>query len=191
MKIFFFDLETTGLLYWKHGIHQISGMVDIDGEVKESFNFNVQPYPTAAIDPDALKVANKTAEEIQAYPAIQKVYQNIIEMLAKYVDRFNKQDKFFLCGYNNASFDNAFFRAFFVQNFDNYFGSYFWSSSLDVMVLATHYLLKKRKAMLDFKLKTVAVQMGIEVDESKLHDATYDIELTREMYYIITNNGKL
>ncbi|GAY30735.1 hypothetical protein [Prevotella sp. MGM2] len=42
MKLLFFDLETTGTLVNKHGIHQISGMVVIDGEVKETFNLHVQ-----------------------------------------------------------------------------------------------------------------------------------------------------
>lgn len=37
MKVVFFDLETTGTLVNKHGIHQISGMIVIDGEVKETF----------------------------------------------------------------------------------------------------------------------------------------------------------
>ena len=37
MKVVFFDLETTGTLVNKHGIHQISGMIVIDGEVKETY----------------------------------------------------------------------------------------------------------------------------------------------------------
>ena len=41
MKVVFFDLETTGTLVNKHGIHQISGMIVIDGEVKETFDFKV------------------------------------------------------------------------------------------------------------------------------------------------------
>jgi hypothetical protein len=32
---------------------------------------------------------------------------------------------------------------------------------------------------------TVAKTMGIEIDENKLHDATYDIELTRDIFYRI------
>lgn len=41
-KLFFYDLETTGVKYWKNGIHQISGAIVIDGEVKERFNFRVK-----------------------------------------------------------------------------------------------------------------------------------------------------
>ena len=34
---------------------------------------------------------------------------------------------------------------------------------------------------------TVARQLGMEIDESKLHDAVYDIELTRSVYRIVSN----
>jgi DNA polymerase III subunit epsilon len=37
--------------------------------------------------------------------------------------------------------------------------------------------------MKDFKLSTIAEKLGITVDPSKLHDALYDVELTRESYY--------
>ena len=40
MKLLFFDLETTGTDYRKHAIHQISGEIVIDGEIKERFNYH-------------------------------------------------------------------------------------------------------------------------------------------------------
>ncbi len=49
MKVLFFDLETTGTLVSRHGIHQISGMVVIDGEIREKFNLHVRPNPKAEI----------------------------------------------------------------------------------------------------------------------------------------------
>ena len=107
-------------------------------------------------------------------------------MLSKYVDKFDKKDKFFLVGYNNASFDNSFFRAFFVQNNDNYFGSWFWSNSLDAMVLASNFLINERNNMIDFKQSTVAKYLGIEVDETKLHDAEYDVNLMIQIFKKVT-----
>lgn len=190
MKLLFFDVETTGVKHWKNGIHQISGFIDIKGEVKESFDFKVKPYPMAEIEPDALQVSGITKEHLDSYPPMETVYKQLVQILSRYVSKFNKQDKFHLVGYNNASFDNNFLRAFFVQNKDNYFGSWLWSSAIDVMVLAAEHLKEVRHEMVDFKLMTVAEQMGIEVDHSKLHDATYDIELTRDIYYRITNIKK-
>ena len=58
-------------------------------------------------------MGNVTREQILAYPPMQQVYQEFVSMLGKYVDKFNKKDKFFLVGYNNAAFDNQFLRGFF------------------------------------------------------------------------------
>ena len=181
-KLFFYDLETTGTRYWKNGIHQISGAIMIDGEIKEKFNFKVKPHEKALIEDEALAVGGVTREIVEKYPPMREIYNTIIKMLSKYVDKYNKADKFYLVGYNNASFDNQFFRAFFTQNNDMYFGSWFWADTHDVMVFASNYLRMKRTQMVDFKLKSVAKAVGIEVDEEKLHDAAYDIDLTMQIY---------
>lgn len=188
MKLVFFDLETTGTNPGKHGIHQISGQIVIDGVIKETFDFHVQPNPRAMIEDEALKVGGVTREQILAYPPMQQVYQEFVAMLGKYVDKFNKKDKFFLVGYNNAAFDNQFLRGFFLQNGDVYFGSWFWSNSIDVMVLASAYLATRRPEMENFKLSTVAKTLGIVVNDDSLHDAMYDIELTKAVFDIVTRN---
>lgn len=192
-KLFYFDLETTGLKFWRNGIHQISGEIEIDGETKETFNFNVKPFHACEIEEEALKVAGITKETLQTYSEMKQVYLQIESMLSKYVDKFDKNDKFHLVGYNNSYFDNPFFRAFFVQNavdkksadYGNYFGSWFWSDSIDVMVLASNKLINERNKLENFKLSTVAKYLGISVDETKLHDAFYDIYLAKEIYKLI------
>ncbi|MDH6359095.1 3'-5' exonuclease [Parabacteroides sp. PF5-9] len=188
MKLFFFDLETTGIKYWRNGIHQISGEIVIDGETKESFNFNVCPHSQCDIEEEALRVCHVTKEQILAYPSMREVYDQLIAMLSKYVDKYNRQDKFFLVGYNNASFDNYFLKAFFVQNGDNYFYSWFWINSIDVMVLASLHLMSTRHTMTDFKQETVARALGIAIEQEKLHDAAYDIQLTKEIYQRVNGN---
>lgn len=182
MKLLFFDLETTGIKYWRNGIHQISGEIVIDGVSQETFNFNVCPNPSCDIEEEALQICNVTKEQILAYPPMQDIYSEFVEMLSKYVDKYNKKDKFFLVGYNNASFDNNFLKAFFVQNGDNYFYSWFWINSIDVMVLATQHLMHERPDMTDFKQGTVAKALGIEIEADKLHDAAYDIQLTKAIF---------
>lgn len=189
MKIVFFDLETTGTNPGKNGIHQISGEIVIDGETKEKFDFKVRPNPKAEIVQEALDVGGVTKEQILAYPSMEEIFPKFIELLNKYVDRFDKKDKYFLCGYNNASFDNNFLRGWFLQNGDKYFGSWFWANTIDVMVLATVFLMNVRGNMENFKLKTVATAMGIEVNEEELHDASYDIYLTKEIYKVVLGSN--
>ena len=172
MKLLFFDLETTGVNPGKNGIHQISGEIVIDGVSKEQFDFHVQPNPKAIIEEEALKVAGVTREQVLAYPPMQQVYSEFVAMLGKYVDKYNKKDKFFLVGYNNAAFDNQIL---------------FWSNTIDVMVLASAYLATRRPDMENFKLSTVAKTLGVDVESESLHNALYDINLTRAVFDIVTN----
>jgi DNA polymerase-3 subunit epsilon len=185
-KILYYDCETTGVRYWKDGIHQISGIIEVDGEIKEHFDFKVKPNPSAEISEDALKVANVTIDQIMSYPDMRTVYSKLTSLLGKYVDKFNRSDKFHLCGYNNRGFDDQFLREWFSQNGDKYFGSWFWADTIDIMVLASNYFIDQRSSLIDFKLKTVCAKVGITIDESKLHDAVYDISLTKELFKVIT-----
>lgn len=184
-KIFFYDLETTGVLVHRHSIHQISGIIEIDGQEVETFNFKVRPHPKCIYDPTAMEIGGVTEDQVKAYPDMKTVHAALLKVLEKYVDKYDKKDKMFLCGYNNASFDNNFFREWFRQNGDEYFGSWFWANPLDVYVLATQYFLKERHKMDEFKLRTVARRIGLDVQDDKLHDALYDVQLTRDMYNLI------
>lgn len=190
MKLLFFDLETTGVKHWRNGIWQMAGCVDIDGEVVEKFNFKIRPNPKAEVDEEALKVGGITRTQLDGFPPMEEVYKNFTAILSKYVDKFNKKDKFHLVGYNNASFDNNFLRGFFAQNNDQYFGSWFWSDSLDTMVLACDRIKSVRSKIENFKLSTVCDFVGLKVDSKRLHDADYDIELTRDLYYWCQENNK-
>jgi len=188
-KLFIYDLETTGVNFWQHSIHQISGKIVIDGETKDYFDFRVRPHEKAKIDAKALEVGNVTVEQIMEYPIQSIIHNRILDLVSRYCDKYDSKDKFHLVGYNNASFDNQFFRAFFTQCEDNYFGSWFWSDSLDVMVLASNYLKDRRAFMPNFQLATVAKTLGIEVDNTKLHDGKYDADLTEKIFNIVTQNN--
>jgi DNA polymerase III subunit epsilon len=182
----FYDVETTGTDPRKHSIHQISGCIEIDEVVVENFNFKVRPHPKAVYDEKVLRVGGVKEEDVREYPEMGIVYRLIISMLTRYVDRYNPKEKMHLVGFNNASFDDDMFRAWFEQNGDTFFGAWFYGAALDVMVLASEYLLDRRANMPNFKLKTVAKELGIEVDEERLHNAEYDIDITRQVYRIVT-----
>lgn len=184
-KLFFYDLETTGTNPGRHGIHQISGEIVIDGKSLETFDFKVQPNPKAQIEDAALEVGDVTCEQIMAYPPMGQVYTQLVAMLGKYVNKFDKTDKFHLVGYNNRGFDDNFFRGFFLQNGDNYFGSWFWADSIDVLVLASTFLAARRAELPNFKLATVADFLGIDTTAGKLHDASFDIFVTKAVFDFI------
>lgn len=181
-KLIFFDVETTGLNHWQSCIHQLSGLIEIDGEVVQEFNYRIQPHPAALISDEALAVGHTTRADLITFCTQIDVHKEFCLAMSPHVDKYNSKDKFHLVGYNSASFDNPFLRAFFKQCGDDYFGSWFWSVPIDVMVLAGQYLMEDRPGMINFKQSTVARQFGIAIEDSRLHDAIYDVEVLRKIY---------
>ena len=182
MKIFLYDVETTGLDSETNAMHQLSGKIIINGQVKEDFNIHMKPFDGAIISKAALNVSGVTEEQIMGYQNEDAAYKVLMVMLNKYVNRFDNRDKMYLCGSNVHRSDNQFLRAFFVRHNNRFFNSYFWSDSLDVMLLASPCLVDKRPYMANFKQMSVAKALGITIDESRLHDASYDIELSQQIY---------
>ena len=110
-KIFYFDTETTGLNPKRHDIIQLAYIVEIDGEVKEEGQFKLQPMNYDTIDRGALEVNKITIEQLKTYQQPKLVHGQIVNLLDKYVDKYNKLDKFIPTGYN-VQFDmDMFIRA--------------------------------------------------------------------------------
>lgn len=182
----FYDVETTGANPNKHSLHQVAGLIEVDEQVVDEFNIYSRPHPKAILEPEALSICKVTPEDLQGYPAMEDAKTEFCRTIAKYINKYDKRAKAYLVGYNNCGFDDKFLRMWFTLCGDNYFGSWFWSDSRDTMVLASEYLESRRPSMSNFQLHTVAQTLGLEVDESKLHDASYDVLLTRQIYRIVT-----
>jgi DNA polymerase-3 subunit epsilon len=189
-KIILLDVETTGLNSYNHSIHQLSGYIgeELDDviNIRRSFDVRMKPFRMNTIQDEALEVAGITLEILKGYQDAKVAHAHFTHTLDNFVDKFNKQDKFHLLAYN-APFDTDFLRKWFLDNGNKFYGSYFFAPSIDVMTLAASSLMETRGGMSNFKLATVATTIGIEVDESRLHDSMYDIQLTLEIYAHIKN----
>lgn len=181
-KILFYDLETTGVYPHQNGIHQIAGIVTVEGKVIEEFDIKLKPHPKCKIEKQALDVAGITQADLDSYQPMEDGYLKLINILDTYVDRFNKRDKMHLCGYNNRAFDDRFIRRFFEYNRNKFFGAYFWSDSMDMLALMSYTLRKKRHLMENFKLGTVCNFVGIPFNEEEAHDGLYDTRKTMELF---------
>ncbi len=185
MKRLFVDVETTGTDSKINCIHQLSGCIEINGKISEGFDYKIRPFEGCVINDKALEVSGKTVDDLKLYPPEMESYFEFKNMLARYINEFDATQKFFVIGYN-VKFDVEFINAMFIRNEDLFFYSLCWGNVIDVMSLTSDILAPIRHLMPDFKLNTVAKQMGINVDETRLHDAEYDIEITRELFYICT-----
>lgn len=187
MKLCFIDVETTGTDPVKNGIIQLSGQLVIDGKEQEPFDFKISPFPDDVIEDKALKISGITRDDLKSdeFKTAKYVKGAFMDILGEHIDKFDRINKFFFVGYF-ADFDCRFMREWFLKQGDVYFGAWFWHPPIDVAVLAMAALGDRRAKMLNFKLATVAKEFGIEVDAGRLHDAAYDIELTKRIYSLIS-----
>lgn len=178
MKILYFDTETTGRNPVKNDIVQLSGIIEIDGEVKEKFNLRCQPVNWEAIEPEALEVTGNTIEEMKTWERPGVMLDRFIRILDKYCDKYDKNDKFTPAGYN-VRFDLDFLQQFFIKNGQKYgTGSYQNWRAIDGLPIVHFLHYKGILDLSDCKLGTLCNHYGIEI---QAHDALSDIIATREL----------
>jgi len=190
VKQIFIDVETTGLDPKENCVWQIAFIIEQDGAELCRHNLKTAPIPGSNYNVDAMKKGNITPDEIRSFPDSYKTLRNIKEIFSDYIDPFKKpknqtDDKMFFIAYN-AEFDMKFLRSFFERQGDKYLGSWFWFPYIDVMTLTMQEIKYKRHLMPNFQQDTVAKALGIDVDESRLHDAMYDVELCKRVYETVT-----
>ena len=178
VKLFYVDVETTGKYANKNDIIQLAYIIEIDGLVAEEGNLFMAPIDESAIEDEALAVSGSTRAQILAYPPAKEVYKKFIAVLNKYVNRYDKTDKFYPVGYN-VRFDCDFISAWFRKMGDKYYGSWFWWQLADPMMVL-HFLavLGKLEPLVNYKLATVCECYGIKIDA---HDAMSDIRAVRAL----------
>lgn len=157
--------------------------------ILDEINLEMRPRSGKIIETLALEVNGYTFERLKELPPDNEVFKEFRKFLNKHINQFNKFDKCILAGYNNNFFDNVFLRHWFEENECPYYGSYFWSTTIDVLSEATRYFIHYRPALYNMKLKTVAKAIGVKIDEERLHNATYDIELTLRIFEKILNDN--
>lgn len=177
-KVFLFDVETTGLSKHKNDIVQLSGLIEVGGVVKEKFNYRCKPVSIENVSVEALNVIGFSLDELMEFPSQQTVYRQLLQILARYCDKYDRNDKFYLAGYN-VQFDIGFLQEFFKRQGDKWYGSWFNHKYIDPLRIL-HWMELRGKIDLDsYKLENVCQHYGIKI---QAHDAMSDIEATYELY---------
>mgnify|MGYP001675554550 FL=1 len=179
-KIIFIDTETGGVNPEKAALIQLSGIIRIDKKDVEKFNFYIKPFENSEVTEKALEVQGRTLEELKTdkYVEEKEVYKQFIELLDKYVDKYDRTDKFVVAGYN-VRFDVDILKAFFQRHGNNFLFSYLDSSMLDPLYSIRLLQIAEVLPVLENnKLETWCKHFGIEL---KAHDSLEDIEATKKL----------
>ena len=174
-KILFFDCETTGLNPTKNDIIQISGIIEIDNKEADRFNIKMQPFNWDNIEQEALNVHGISIEKLKEFQKPDIAYREIVTLFDKHIDKYDKDDKFIVCGYN-VRFDIDFLKEFFHKNGNEYLFSYFGQVKDPMQVI--NYLRTIGKIdVINSKLTSVCEYFNIDIGQA--HDAMADIVATK------------
>lgn len=179
-KIIFIDTETGGVNPEKAALIQLSGIIRIDKKDVEKFNFYIKPFENSEVTEKALEVQGRTLEELKTdkYVEEKEVYKQFINLLDKYIDKYDRTDKFIVAGYN-VRFDVDILKAFFQRHENNFLFSYLDSSMLDPLYSIRLLQIAEVLPVLENnKLETWCKHFGIEL---KAHDSLEDIEATKKL----------
>ena len=179
-KIIFIDTETGGVNPEKSALIQLSGIIRIDKKDVEKFNFYIKPFENSEVNEKALEVQGRTLEELKTdkYVEEKEVYKQFINLLDKYIDKYDRTDKFVVAGYN-VRFDVDILKAFFQRHGNNFLFSYLDSSMLDPLYSIRLLQIAEVLPVLENnKLETWCKHFGIEL---KAHDSLEDIEATKKL----------
>jgi DNA polymerase-3 subunit epsilon len=179
------DSETTGTDPKRHGLHQFSAKLEIDGTLVDEIDLRIKPFPDDVIEDKALEVGNVTREQLFSPMRMepQQAHTKIVTMLGRHIDKFDRSNKAHFLAYK-AAFDADFLREFFIKCGDTYFGSWFWTPPLCIMTLGGYLLQRERANLENFKLKTVWEYLNGgpgDYTEEQWHDSLFDIDRAREV----------
>jgi len=190
-KFLWIDTETTGLDSVKNDVIQMSGIIQINDKIEETFDIRCQPFDFSTITKEAYEKHKITEERLRLYQPPQEAYKEIMGIFGKYVNKYDKNDKFIPCG-QNFDFDLRFMNQFFIKNGDKYFHSWTTHTGIDLMHLAS--ILKAFGCIEaeNLKLDTIAKLLGVS---NEAHNALSDITATKQCVnklvanFIVKGNG--
>lgn len=182
-KILWIDTETTGLDPKENDIWQLAYLIEIDGEVVDGQNMYIRPFDFNNIDDEALEVGGITVEKLlEIELTTEQAVAQIKRTWKKYIDKFNRDDKFVIAGYW-VHFDAGFVRQMFHKAGDKYgIGSWCFSPLMDVSTFVGTAIARHGWRFPNYKLETVCDRLGIQIEA---HDALSDIYATRSLYSAI------
>jgi len=185
-KLMFLDTETTGLYPFKHSPYDISGIIEVGGEVKESFSIQCKPLRFDNITQEALDANGMTIEKLENLQLTQKGYKELLAIWDGTVDKYNTDDKMVVIGHN-VDFDIRMLNGWFKNLDNNFFYSYVNRYAVDTFEIAKWLLVRGLipQNIENLQLETLCRHFKLidDIDDGNFHkSALYDIEMNKKIY---------
>lgn len=187
-KLLFFDTETTGLDKKLNSIISMAGVIDsTQGEIVQtvSFDIQMQPFSYENIDEGALKINHTTIDELKTRKPFADGINEFLTLLDSYIDKYDKNDKFTLVGYN-IRFDLDMLYEGCQSIGQKFLMSYIKGHTVDV-----YEIMKFLNVAKCWNMPAINLGKAIElfnIKNSNEHTSLGDTLAVRELYYYLISN---
>lgn len=182
-KRIYFDTETTGFDAIKNDIIEFAAIFEINGTIRSKIDIYLQPLNYKDISKEALDIQKVTIQDLKKYTPTKDGFNAIIAEFDKYVDKYNKMDKFIVCGHN-VSFDLRFLTQLAEKMNFKYLNSYLHTNpDKFIDLLDKTKKLKSKIGLKNCKLLTIYEHLFNE--QFVAHNALNDIEATYKCLKVI------
>ena len=108
-KYLWIDTETTGLTPVKHGVHQVSGIIEYghlsaENKIEGTFEVKTNPFSIEVTElsewtdkvtgelTNALKVSGSSKDQVMGYNDYRESYTKLIDLFDQHIDKFPSHD---------------------------------------------------------------------------------------------------
>ncbi len=187
-KKLFYKFGTTGLNPNIHGVHELSYIIEIDDKVTIEKTHFFRPSNECEITDKALTLCGVKKSSILIRDRLEsQVCKEFIDDLNSEINKFDKNDKFFLIGFGNATFDDMFLNKFLDRNgYFSDFGSLFYPVSIDLKILLGKKLIDNSKMLNQINRFTFSafytLFLGVEFDDKSSFDTRKYLSSLKKLY---------
>ena len=182
-KILFIDTLTTGMNTERCAIYRLGGIYTEDGVEKERIDLKVRPFENARINDQSLWIGRVDRSIVLTHQRQDEAFAVFAEFLGRHVDIRNAYDKIYLAGFNISAFDVPFIWEWFRRNGNERFRDYFHMQNIDLISIAAFGLMDQRRGMNDFKLESVARELGIDTGDGDTCDCLQNARTALEIFW--------
>lgn len=180
IKKLYIDTETTGKRAVNCGLTDISGILEIDGKIEDTFTFEFRPRPEDFIDPEALAKRCINEEALWSREmSPEEGHKAFVNKLGEYVNSANPKDKYFFHGYN-PQFDKEFIDSWCNKLGDPFFYTWIYFPIIDVAQDALK-LRQGTRHKASFGLEALASTFHL-YPAGQAHNCAVDIDLTYRLH---------
>jgi DNA polymerase-3 subunit epsilon len=192
MNVLWISMNTTGLDSESNGILDVSCIIEAGGRVQDSICIKMRLPDSLSYNDDTLKyleIDKSYITQENGFVTYEEGIQIFENKLSAYVDKYNKDTKFHLAGFN-LPFIRGFLEKWYQICNNQYLHSWIYNDKSDIDIFKVYNFMEwvvKAPVLQSHSMNSIAKGLGLPESQSNWN-SLQKVELTRNVGLALTRN---